>query len=85
MTTASPFTDLAITFLTGEGQVYDPYTGADLSAGETPKLSHAARAGLEAPRYCPLCKRRMIVQVRPDGWSAKCSRHGTVDSALLER
>jgi hypothetical protein len=26
----------------------------------------------------------MIVQVRPDGWWAKCSRHGLVDSADLE-
>ena len=26
----------------------------------------------------------MIVQVRPDGWSAKCSRHGLLDSKDLE-
>jgi hypothetical protein len=26
----------------------------------------------------------MIVQVRPDGWSAKCSRHGELDSKDLE-
>jgi len=26
----------------------------------------------------------MIVQVRPDGWSAKCSRHGELDSTDLE-
>jgi biotin synthase len=26
----------------------------------------------------------MVVQVRPDGWRARCSRHGEVDSADLE-
>ncbi|MEP6696080.1 MAG: hypothetical protein ABJA34_04275 [Pseudonocardiales bacterium] len=31
---------------------------------------------LEPPRYCPICRRRMVVQVRPAGWSAQCSRHG---------
>jgi len=37
----------------------------------------AARAGLEPPRYCPRCARRMVVQVLPTGWTARCSRHGT--------
>ncbi|MEO7262185.1 MAG: hypothetical protein ABI047_13175 [Jatrophihabitantaceae bacterium] len=36
----------------------------------------AARAGLEPPRYCPHCARRMVVQVDPMGWRAVCSRHG---------
>ena len=40
--------------------------------------------GLRPPRYCAACGRRMAVQVRPNGWWAKCSRHGTVDSADLE-
>ena len=44
----------------------------------------AARRGLEPPRYCAECGRRMTVQVRPDGWWAKCSRHGLVDSADVE-
>jgi hypothetical protein len=26
----------------------------------------------------------MVVQVRPDGWWAKCSRHGLVDSTDLD-
>jgi hypothetical protein len=25
-----------------------------------------------------------VVQVRPDGWSAKCSRHGELDSKDLD-
>ena len=35
------------------------------------------RAALEPPRWCGRCRRRMVVQVTPDGWSATCSRHGT--------
>lgn len=69
----------------GDAPDYDPLTGAHLSAGEKIQLSPGAQAGLEAPRYCQLCGRRMVVQVRPDGWSALCSRHGEVDSAALER
>lgn len=36
-----------------------------------------AALALEPPRYCPACKRRMTVQVRPTGWTATCSAHGT--------
>ncbi|MCH9667104.1 MAG: hypothetical protein K0U76_12300 [Actinomycetia bacterium] len=59
---------------------YNVYTGA---AGDG-TVSTAARLGLEPPRFCAECGRRMIVQVRPDGWWAKCSRHGIVDSKDLE-
>jgi len=37
----------------------------------------ARRLELEPPRYCPQCDRRMVVQVTPDGWSARCVEHGT--------
>ncbi|MDP9865270.1 MULTISPECIES: biotin synthase auxiliary protein BsaP [Streptosporangium] len=37
----------------------------------------AARA-MEPPRYCPHCCRRMVVQVTPTGWSARCAEHGTL-------
>lgn len=33
---------------------------------------------MEPPRYCPHCRRRMIVQVTPLGWTARCSRHGAL-------
>jgi hypothetical protein len=33
---------------------------------------------LEPPRYCPACRRRLVVQVTPTGWSAKCSEHGSI-------
>jgi hypothetical protein len=64
--------------------VYNVYTGAivDDAAGLT--VPTAAQLGLEPPRFCAECGRRMVVQVRPDGWWAKCSRHGRVDSADLE-
>ncbi|MFD2418658.1 biotin synthase auxiliary protein BsaP [Amycolatopsis pigmentata] len=36
----------------------------------------AERAVLEPPRFCPECARRMVVQVTPLGWTARCARHG---------
>ena len=34
-----------------------------------------ARA-LEPPRYCPSCRRRLVVQVTPTEWTARCVEHG---------
>ncbi|WP_433471180.1 hypothetical protein [Saccharomonospora azurea] len=39
------------------------------------------RTALEPPRYCPQCARRMVVQVTPTGWTARCSRHGETSSS----
>lgn len=36
---------------------------------------------LEPPRYCARCRRRMIVQVTPTGWHARCVEHGELTSA----
>jgi ribosomal protein S18 acetylase RimI-like enzyme len=33
---------------------------------------------MEPPRFCTVCARRMIVQVTPAGWTARCVEHGTV-------
>jgi hypothetical protein len=33
---------------------------------------------LEPPRYCARCRRRMVVQVTPTGWTARCVEHGVV-------
>ena len=60
--------------------VYNVYTG-ELGGTAMPT---AAKLGLEPPRFCAECGRRMGVQVRPDGWRAQCSRHGHVDSADME-
>ena len=60
--------------------VYNVYTGDSARR----RRADGGPAGLEPPRFCAECGRRMVVQVRPDGWWAKCSRHGRVDSADLE-
>lgn len=36
---------------------------------------------VDPPRYCAQCARRMVVQVTPAGWTARCSRHGEITSA----
>ena len=59
---------------------YNVYTGEPAGT----ELPTAAQLGLEPPRYCAECGRRMVVQVRPDGWRATCSRHGQMDSAETE-
>lgn len=64
---------------------YNVYTGIEVSDAAGATTPTAAQLGLEPPRFCAACGRRMIVQVRPDGWWAKCSRHGLVDSTDLDR
>ncbi|WP_415976819.1 hypothetical protein [Rhodococcus sp. 077-4] len=67
---------------------YDPYTGRPADTGAEPgskSLSVAVRLGLEPPRYCAECGRRMVVQIVPDGWTSLCSRHGPIDSAATGR
>jgi hypothetical protein len=63
---------------------YNVYTGARTGTVNGAAVPTAARLGLEPPRFCAACGRRMAVQVRPDGWWAKCSRHGLVDSKDLD-
>ena len=36
---------------------------------------------LEPPRYCAQCRRRMVVQVVPRGWLARCVEHGEISGA----
>jgi ribosomal protein S18 acetylase RimI-like enzyme len=36
-----------------------------------------AAAALDPPRWCAHCRRRMVVQVTPTGWTARCVEHGT--------
>jgi hypothetical protein len=35
---------------------------------------------MEPPRFCVHCRRRMVVQVVPRGWAARCVEHGTISS-----
>ncbi|MBS2963886.1 hypothetical protein KGA66_12580 [Actinocrinis puniceicyclus] len=47
-------------------------------AVEADHVACAARLELEPPRYCGRCARRMVVQVLPTGWTARCSVHGSI-------
>ncbi|APT91619.1 hypothetical protein CPHO_00260 [Corynebacterium phocae] len=73
--------ELAEAVLSGDRPIFHPNTGKPFEEGA--KLHPAAAAGLDVPRYCQICGRRMVAQVRPDGWYAKCSRHGLLDSDWL--
>ena len=44
----------------------------------TPEGHAACRRGaeLDPPRFCGACRRRMVVQVTPTGWTARCVEHG---------
>jgi hypothetical protein len=53
--------------------------GGPLGPGEVHPECRAARA-LEPPRYCPVCRRRMKVQVLPAGWRAICVEHGELSN-----
>jgi ribosomal protein L33 len=51
----------------------------DRCGGSLSERTHdacAAARRLEPPRFCPLCRRRMKVQVLPAGWRAVCVEHG---------
>lgn len=53
-----------------------PYCGHCGEPAPTPHRPCVARLGLEPPRYCAQCRRRLIVQVLPTGFTARCSAHG---------
>ena len=55
-------TELLEALLAGDAPRFHPNTGQNLAEDGALKLSPSARAGLEAPRYCQLCGRRMVVQ-----------------------
>ena len=55
-----------------------PYCGHCGEPAASPHPACAARLGLEPPRYCPQCRRRLIVQVLPTGYTARCSAHGAL-------
>ena len=69
--------------IVGAGK-FNVYTGIGTDGAAGAAVPTAAQLGLEAPRFCAACGRRMIVQIRPDGWWAKCSRHGLADSTELD-
>lgn len=62
-----------------ESDAYCDRCGDELAGGDH-AACQAARA-LEPPRYCGRCRRRMVVQVTPAGWTARCVEHGSLSSA----
>ncbi|MCP2256992.1 hypothetical protein LX15_000675 [Streptoalloteichus tenebrarius] len=54
------------------------------AAGEGRHEACQRRRVLDPPRYCSRCARRMVVQVTPAGWTARCSAHGTTSSAMSD-
>jgi len=56
------------------GVGYCDHCGRPLAAGGHDGC-RAARE-LEPPRWCGRCRRRMVVQVTPTGWTARCVEHG---------
>jgi hypothetical protein len=59
--------------------MYCEHCGGPRAAGEHGRCRAALL--LEPPRYCAECRRRMVVQVTPAGWTARCARHGVLTSA----
>jgi hypothetical protein len=45
--------------------------GLDAAAGDHARC-HARRAATDPPRWCTTCGRKLVVQVLPIGWTARC-------------
>lgn len=63
--------------------VFGVYKGVKADIEDRESIPRTAQKSLEPPRYCGQCCRRTVVQMRSDSGSARCLRHGTVDSAAL--
>jgi RecJ-like exonuclease len=59
--------------------VYCDHCGGRLDAGVHDRCVRMRR--LEPPRFCARCRRRMVVQVVPRGWVARCVEHGEITEA----
>jgi hypothetical protein len=71
-----------VTEATGEqtmsAERFCDHCGEPLQAGSHQRCRDLRR--LEPPRFCPRCRRRMVVQVVPRGWLARCVEHGEIAS-----
>ena len=52
-----------------------------LAVAEAGHEACVRRLELEPPRYCPRCRRRLVVQVMPDRWIARCAEHGATTAS----
>jgi hypothetical protein len=57
---------------------YCGHCGEELVTGDHARCRD--RLTMEPPRFCTQCRRRMVVQVVPRGWTARCVEHGTISS-----
>jgi hypothetical protein len=64
---------------TAVSEVYCGHCGQERAAAAHDRCDRAVL--MEPPRFCGECRRRMLVQVTPTGWTARCSRHGEVSGA----
>ena len=61
------------------GLVLQPVCGhCGLPLGDGEHADCLQSLAMEPPRFCTVCARRMVVQVTPAGWTARCVEHGTV-------
>ncbi|WP_433798365.1 hypothetical protein [Actinomycetospora sp. CA-084318] len=60
--------------------MYCSFCGGDTATGDH-EHCRSRLSRIDPPRYCAQCARRMVVQVDPMGWTARCSRHGERTSA----
>jgi hypothetical protein len=60
--------------VSGSESPYCGRCGGPLGEGSHEECVHAL--DLEPPRFCSHCRRRMVVQVTPAGWTARCVEHG---------
>ena len=49
-------------------------------AAEGDHLACSEKLRFEPPRFCAECDRRMVVQVTPTSWTARCVEHGELSS-----
>ena len=57
---------------------YCGHCGRPVGDGDHVACSEKLR--LEPPRFCVACDRRMVVQVTPTSWTARCVEHGEISS-----
>jgi hypothetical protein len=68
----------ATSALVGDDELFCDQCGEPVAAPVHERC--ASRRELEPPRFCPRCRRRMVVQVVPRGWTARCVAHGELSA-----